>query len=293
MDLSTPLSDVGAAEAAGSGTIVPPRDVWARRRARALAMAGEMPHAREVLLTYADLLETQARVAKRVPVRRWRALVSAGAVAPPRLRMDRLPLDEMVPLFAEFLGDAAELGTEVMRAGAGQLSGAPDTDQLDLIGGVLGGEAREEAAPFHVRAFLQPIATTLAAAERGGADVSRGSLCFVCGGAPVVGSLRDLPEALGSRCLTCGVCGCEWRLPRLTCAHCGEDDASKLTVHAAESLPWIRVDECGTCGRYLKTIDLRRRGDAVPLVDDLATLELDLWARERGLTRVQDNLFGL
>jgi formate dehydrogenase maturation protein FdhE len=40
-------------------------------------------------------------------------------------------------------------------------------------------------------------------------------------------------------------------------------------------------------------VDLRSRGDAVPLVDDLASVELDLWASERGLTRVATNLFGL
>jgi formate dehydrogenase maturation protein FdhE len=64
-------------------------------------------------------------------------------------------------------------------------------------------------------------------------------------------------------------------------------------VHVAESRPHVRLDECSSCARYLKTVDLRSRGDAVPLVDDLASVELDLWASERGLTRVEMNLFGL
>jgi formate dehydrogenase maturation protein FdhE len=64
-------------------------------------------------------------------------------------------------------------------------------------------------------------------------------------------------------------------------------------VHSAEAVPHVRVDECATCRRYLKTVDLRRRGDAVPLVEDLATPELDLWAREQGLAKGQANLFGL
>jgi formate dehydrogenase maturation protein FdhE len=64
-------------------------------------------------------------------------------------------------------------------------------------------------------------------------------------------------------------------------------------VHVAESLRHVRLDECLSCACYLKTVDLRSRGDAVPLVDDLASVELDLWASERGLTRVATNLFGL
>lgn len=64
-------------------------------------------------------------------------------------------------------------------------------------------------------------------------------------------------------------------------------------MHTAESVPHVRLDECGSCKRYIKTIDLRRRGDAVPVVDELATVELDLWARQRGLTKARTNVFGL
>jgi formate dehydrogenase accessory protein FdhE len=267
--------------------------VWATRRARALDLAAAAPHAEEILSTYADLLDLQARVAEAVPVRRWLTLVSAGESGPPRLRLDRLPVDELVPLFADFLASAADLGTDVMRADAGALSGAPGASWLTLFGTALTADGHDHDAPFHVRAFLQPVATTLAVAEGARMDTARGGRCFVCGGAPVVGALQDLASAQGSRRLLCAVCGSAWRLPRLVCAHCGETDPAKLAVHTAESLPWVRLDECTTCLRYLKTVDLRQRGDAVPLVDDLATVELDLWAREQGLTRVQENLFGL
>jgi formate dehydrogenase accessory protein FdhE len=267
--------------------------VWATRRARALYLTSEAPHAEEILSTYADLLEVQERVARAVPVRRWLALVDAAESGPPRLRLDRLPVDELVPLFIDFLAGAADLGTGVMKADAGALSGSPGATWLGLLGAALTIDGTEEGPPFHVRAFLQPVATTLAAADGGRMGTARGGRCFMCGGAPAVGALQDLPDALGSRSLVCAVCGSAWRLPRLICAHCGEGDPEKLAVHTAESLPWIRLDECKSCGRYVKTMDLRKRGDAVPIVDDLATVELDLWAREQGLTRVQDNLFCL
>lgn len=267
--------------------------VWATRRARALHLAAETPHAEEILSTYADLLGVQARVAEAVPVRRWLALVRGAESGPPRMRLDRLPVDELVPLFADFLARAVDLGTDLMKRDAGALSGTPGAGWLALFGAALTSNDSDEDPPFHVRAFLQPVATTLAAAIGEGIGNARGGRCFSCGGAPAVGALQDLPNALGSRSVFCSVCGSAWRLPRLLCVRCGEDDAAKLTVHTAESLPWVRLDECKTCHRYLKTIDLRQRGNAVPLVDDLATLELDLWARERGLARVQENLFGL
>jgi formate dehydrogenase maturation protein FdhE len=43
----------------------------------------------------------------------------------------------------------------------------------------------------------------------------------------------------------------------------------------------------------LKVIDLRKDGAAEPIVDDLASPELDIWAGARGLVKVQPNLLGL
>ena len=49
----------------------------------------------------------------------------------------------------------------------------------------------------------------------------------------------------------------------------------------------VRIDGCETCGSYVKTFDLREAGgvELVPLVDDVATVALDLWARDQGLVR--------
>jgi FdhE protein len=264
-------------------------------------LIAEAPHAEEILSTYADLTELQERVAARVPAHTWTALVDAGDASHPRLRLERLPVDELVPLFADFLREAADQGTDVMRADASALSSIPVAAQRALLAAALGPQASEdEPPPFHVRAFVQSVATTLAEGsglpdllESQRSDSVRTDLCPLCARPPVVGSLQDLPGALGSRSLVCGVCGGAWRVPRLTCAHCGETEATRLAVHVAESLPHVRLDECSSCARYLKTVDLRSRGDAVPLVDDLASVELDLWASERGLTRVEMNLFGL
>ena len=53
------------------------------------------------------------------------------------------------------------------------------------------------------------------------------------------------------------------------------------------------VDACDRCHRYIKTIDLSKDGLAVPCVDDIASLSLDLWARERGYTRIKNHVLGI
>lgn len=291
MEATPDLGDFRAAEAS---THARPAlsSVWATRRARALHLAVELPESEELLCTYAELLDVQARVAEAVPVRLWLALVAADA-GPPRLRLDRLPVDELVPVFADFLSAASSLGGETLQSDAGALSSTPGASWLALIGAALAPDASEQDPPFHVRAFLQPVATALAASEGEGIETAKGGRCLVCGGAPAAGAIQDLGDEHPSHSFVCAMCGHAWRLPRPACARCGEDDPGKLPTHGVEALPWIRVDACVTCGRYLKTVDLRVSPEAVPLVDDLATLELDRWARGQGLQRVQENLFGL
>jgi FdhE protein len=77
---------------------------------------------------------------------------------------------------------------------------------------------------------------------------------------------------------------------RVVCPNCGEEAFDRLPVYTAEDFPHVRIDACDTCRRYLKTIDLTKNGLAVPLVDDIASLPLDLWAGERGYRRLRRNL---
>ena len=53
------------------------------------------------------------------------------------------------------------------------------------------------------------------------------------------------------------------------------------------------MDVCDTCHFYLKSVDLTKTGLAVPIVDELATLSLDLWAREKGYEKLQMNMLGI
>ncbi|HEY1342855.1 MAG TPA: formate dehydrogenase accessory protein FdhE [Bryobacteraceae bacterium] len=118
------------------------------------------------------------------------------------------------------------------------------------------------------------------------------NLCPRCGSKPVAAVLRPEGEG-GKRFLLCSLCLAEWEFRRLVCPHCGEESHDKLPVYTAGEFPHIRIDACDSCRVYLKTIDLTRDGLAVPEVDEIASVALDLWAREKGYTKLQTNLLGI
>ncbi len=80
--------------------------------------------------------------------------------------------------------------------------------------------------------------------------------------------------------------------PRLS-----RDAASKtmpnVPVYTADAFPYIRVECCDTCQTYVKSIDLTKNGLAEPLVDDLASVPLNLWAQEHGYAKLHPNLLGM
>jgi formate dehydrogenase maturation protein FdhE len=116
--------------------------------------------------------------------------------------------------------------------------------------------------------------------------------CPYCAGAPVVSVLRE--AAHGSRrSYVCPVCFTESPAPRLGCLNCGESDVDKLPIFRTETADPARIDACDSCHGYVKTIDFTRDGLACVVADDLASVSLDLWAREQGYHRVRPNLLRL
>jgi FdhE protein len=62
---------------------------------------------------------------------------------------------------------------------------------------------------------------------------------------------------------------------------------------AAERVPHLRVDACRSCRSYLVHVDLRRDREAVPEVDELAAVPLDLHVQDQGLRKIIPNVFGI
>lgn len=146
-------------------------------------------------------------------------------------------------------------------------------------------------AQFLPRAFLQPYAEFRTGLMPRAPQVTTPRLCPLCGSRPVLGVLRPEGDG-GKRFLLCSFCSQEWEFRRILCPTCGEEAEDKLPVYIAEESPHVRVEACETCKFYLRTIDLTKDGNAIPVVDDLAAISHTLWASEQGYSRLQPNLLG-
>jgi FdhE protein len=102
--------------------------------------------------------------------------------------------------------------------------------------------------------------------------------CPVCGSAP---RLADLSGEGGKRTLHCSLCETAWPYPRLRCPFCENDNRKELSYLRAKNEEGFRVDLCGRCNNYLKTIDLREiSGPVILPLDDVATWHLDIIAHK-------------
>lgn len=146
-------------------------------------------------------------------------------------------------------------------------------------------------AQFLPRAFLQPYAEFRAALAPRAPQVITPRLCPLCASRPLLGVLRPEGDS-GKRFLLCSFCLQEWEFRRILCPTCGEEAEDKLPVYIAEESPHIRVEACDTCKFYLRTVDLTKDGNAIPLIDDLAAIPHTLWAHEQSYSRLQPNLLG-
>jgi FdhE protein len=145
---------------------------------------------------------------------------------------------------------------------------------------------------FFAHAFLQPLAEYFAEHAPIKRENYARALCPFCGRKPAVGTLR--PEGDGAkRSLVCSLCATEWLYRRLVCPSCGEENVHQLPIYTAEELEHVRVEACDTCKRYIKTVDLSKNGLAVPLVDEIASVPLTLWAEEKRYQKLQPNLLGM
>ena len=66
-----------------------------------------------------------------------------------------------------------------------------------------------------------------------------------------------------------------------------------MPVYVAAQIDYVRVEACDTCHTYLKSVDLTKDGFAVPVVDEIATVALNLWAEEHGYTKIETNVLGM
>jgi len=154
-----------------------------------------------------------------------------------------------------------------------------------------GGSGRED---YLSRALLRPYAEVLISC---GVTPSRPAAtggCPACKGFPGIAWRATEAQSDGAQSfLGCALCGHEWPIGRIRCACCSEEDPSKLAAFQSDRHPTVRVETCVTCRAYVKSIDLTIDARAVPEVDELLSLSMDVWAADQGYVRFEPGLAGI
>jgi len=93
--------------------------------------------------------------------------------------------------------------------------------------------------------------------------------------------------------LRCSFCALAWTPDEYACAYCGEHGEKFVTAAPDEERKDRRLEVCGRCGAYLKTIDVAAL-TPFPLlaIADLETMELDMMAMDKGYRRPPLKEFG-
>ncbi len=257
-----------------------PTTFYVQRRERARELGARFEFAQQPLALYLAIVDAQERAFER-----------ASADRPGRHDLVAYVVRAALPGVMEA---AVAAGTETLREAT--LLRFHEADLEGLIEAWIDGDETSGTDTFLARASVQPVLEALPelAAQLRPADAAERS-CPRCGGLPQVAVFPDTGEALltAQRTLVCSRCAYEWATSRMTCASCGEASGAKMPILSDVDLfPHLRIDACEICRRYLITVDLRKDPRAVPVVDELAALPLDLVAAERGYTKIARNLMG-
>ena len=104
---------------------------------------------------------------------------------------------------------------------------------------------------------------------------------------PACGSWPALAEVVGGhRILCCSFCAEAWELKTYSCVYCGEAGEPFVTAAPDPEQKTRRVEVCGACAGYLKTIDVDELSPFPLLaIADLETNDLDVAAMTHGYRR--------
>lgn len=246
---------------------------WNRRIARAEELQSRFPESSGILAFYVRVARFQKRIADK--------LVTHPETDPCAL----------TAYFADLSSLVSEHGPAELSAYGRESLSTPAAQEEVLMNLWEGDFQESESAKFFARALLQPFAEALA--SRGNPDTqSTSPVCPFCSARPVCGVLRGEGEG-AKRSLLCSLCATEWQYRRIICPNCGEEDRDKLPIYLAGEIDYVRIDACDTCRTYMKSVDLTKDGHAVPVIDELATTALTVWAEEKGYSKIETNLLGM
>ena len=279
-------------------------DVWAQRKRRVVELHARQGFVRQLLDFYGALLVVQEKAA-----------ADAAAARPSPSAIAAFVAEVVAPGVIDL---SVRVGPERLRS---QLLDRLKTESPQrIVECWIAGDEQPMVDRFVARACLEPVLEALDRPARSACGGVRDARhCPDCGGPPQLSYFAAARDDLssGPRILLCARCASTWTYSRMTCAGCGEETSAKLPVfseHGTTSgergsvvrglpgvpepdrrdavFPHMRIDACDTCKRYLLNIDLVTDPSAVPVVDEMAAIPLDLFARERGFAKITTNLMG-
>jgi formate dehydrogenase maturation protein FdhE len=280
---------------------------YQERRSRTRDLLARYPFARELLDFYGALLGVQEQ-----------AFDEATAAKPGPADLVAFVAEMVVPSVAHV---SIAAGPQKLREAVAERTGS--TDPREFVAAWIGGEEQLMVDRYLARASVGPVLEAL------GPEVAASCIgvrdprhCPSCGGPPQLSYFAVPSEdlAAGGRFLLCARCQGSWGYARMTCPACGEDSSSRLPIFNEEGtvsgergsvvrglegrlgdrgkaehtavFPHVRIEACETCRHYLLNIDLLADTGAIPVVDEMSALPLDLYAREKGFTKTTPNLMG-
>lgn len=267
---------------------------WVPRRRRAEVLRDRYPFAAEVLTLYLALLDV------------WEEAWGAAREEPPEVgALAGWAAARVLPRIVEA---TARAGPEPLAAASRTL--LEERTASEPLAAWLAGEELSPVQRYLARASLRAPIEALDAPPTRDPSPTEARRCPRCGGPPQLSFHAHSDDGLvtGHRHLVCAHCWASWSYAASACASCGETAGARRTVYeerrerpvvgrgdsgaSALTFPHLRIEGCESCKRYLIDVDLGRDARAVPEVDELAALPLDLYAAERGLTKITPNLMG-
>ena len=144
-------------------------------------------------------------------------------------------------------------------------------------------------------ALLLPVPFLQACNHRWASSIAESwteGYCPVCGAWPAFAEVRGIERR---RYLRCGRCGGGWQARCLSCSYCAMTDHEELVTLVPEKAGSNAVvDACKRCLGYVKSFTKLQGSDpASVMIDDLASVDLDIAALEQGYRRPEGGGYSL
>lgn len=134
------------------------------------------------------------------------------------------------------------------------------------------------------------VAGRLLAQHHDSETIWRHGHCPICGSLPLMGRLVEVE---GFRLHTCSFCLHEFKATRMACPFCLSSGEEKDNYFISEDEPGFQLHVCHDCKSYCKVADFRAFDRVfIPVLDDLASLVLDIYGRKQGFLRPTLSVWG-